>query len=143
MQKIGNELGRKAAAWLATCFVVVGGLATCIVLSVLFFEKPLVPLAWIGGVTGGVALLFWLLRDRKEDAGSLSLMAWVLRGRDSTHAKVVVRVSKKRDEAPVEYGTNLPPSVDAIRQAANDSKTWVPSKPPHNQKRLGRVRLFV
>ena len=40
-----REMGKKAAAWLATCFVVAGGLMTCVILSFTFWDDPKLPLA--------------------------------------------------------------------------------------------------
>lgn len=140
---IGNELGRKAASWMATCFVVVGGLTACVVMAVLFFEEPLVPLSWIGGGMATVGALLWMLRDRSESSGDLGLLAWVLRGRDAGVSRSVVRVAKKREERPVEYGTNLPPSVEKIREAADGRKTWVPPDARSNRSRLDLHRAHA
>ena len=121
-----DELGKQAAAWLATCFTLAGGTLACLTLAILFLEEPLLPLVRIVGISAVLSLVFWLLRTRHENRSRVGLIAWLIRAQDSANHVVAMRVSKKPTAVPVHYGTNTPPSAEELRELADDTRTWVP-----------------
>jgi hypothetical protein len=130
-----REAGKKAAAWLATCFVVGGGLTFCVMISVAFFEKPARPLSIIAGVTAAFGALAWLLRDRSESEGSTSLLTWLFRRDDNHRHKVAYRLSRREEKIPPsQLGSNAPPSVERLRDLSEGVNNWVP-----NDRRLQRA----
>lgn len=121
-----DNLGKQAAAWLATCFVLAGGALSCITLAVLFLDNPVRPLLQIAGATFGLGLAFWLLRGRRENRARVGLIAWLVRAQDSGNHLVAMRVGKKEKSVPVQFGTNTPPTVQEVRELADDARVWVP-----------------
>ena len=121
-----HELGRRAAAWMATCFTVAGGLMTCIVLSFTFWDQPARPLTAIGGGIVLFGVLVWL-RDRPDGART-ELLTWMFRREDNLRHKVAYRLSKREEKVPpAALGTNAPPSVERVREIAEGHNHWVPS----------------
>jgi hypothetical protein len=95
---------------------------------IIFCEEPARPLATAAGVTGGLALLMWLLRERPADRARHRAGIWGFRRRPKRR-KVAFRCARRADQEPEAYGTNQPPDVETIRDLAQDGHTWVPSGP--------------
>lgn len=123
-----HDLSRSAVAWLATSFVLTAGLVVCSAMIVIFCEEPGKPLATAGGIASGVVLLMWLLRERPRDRVRKRAGVWGFRKRPRRR-KVAFRCVRRPGQGPTTYGTNQPPDVEAIRELAQDSRTWVPSGP--------------
>lgn len=127
-QETPRELSRKAAAWMATCFVLAGGVVTCVALSLTFWDDPKKPLAATAAGTAFILLMLWLLRDRPRGEHSPGLMAWILGRQQSLEQKVAFRLSRRRGPAPpMELGRNEPPTVERVRDLREGIHNWKPS----------------
>lgn len=118
-----HEGANKAAALLATSFVVVGGAVTCTFVATAMHADWKEALA-IGGVTfGSFALLLWLLRDRTPQ--NTARLRWGWLGRKPGR-KVALKLKRaraaERYEAPP-----APPTAASVRDLKGGINTWVPS----------------
>ncbi len=114
---------RNFAPLLATFCVLVGGVIACAAIVLAAGEFHPRPILIAAGSMVGLIILIWLLRDRPE-ARKRDWYAWV-KHRNARPARSVYEIRKTR--APVEYGTNAPPTLDDLREARENIKTWVPS----------------
>src|SRR5262245_44857063 len=118
-----HDQGNKAVAWLATCFVVMGGAVSCTAIAVAgnpeHLEIALVP---VGGVIVGTLLLLWLLRDRPPE-GRMT-WHWLL-----ARAKRRVAYRLKPRVPPRDRASHppSPPTAESIREITGGQNTWVPA----------------
>lgn len=128
-----SELGRQAVVWLATAFVILIGAAACAFIILASVEQPSQPFLVWGAAFGGIIVVFALVavpRDKRQGNGWLRL--WLASRRTPRH---VLRIGRKRP-APTQFGTNAPPTLDSVREAAEQNVTWVPrSLPPQRRGR--------
>jgi hypothetical protein len=118
--------GDQAAAWLATVFTLTGGLFACVFVVVTSGEPPGRPMMVAIGVITILLLLLWLLRDKPPEARQESLKLWHWwKKKESETYEYKPRPRKRSHQT--QYGNNQPPTLDSIREAVNDQRTWVPS----------------
>lgn len=120
-----RDAGRNAVALLATAVVLLFGAAACAFLILTVVEQPGWPLAGAAAffLLLAIVLFTWGTRpDRPQ--GRQGLLAW-LRGRDTSDPlrDYQPRVRRPADQ---QYGTNAPPSVETVREAAEEFARWVP-----------------
>lgn len=125
-----HEGANKAAALLATSFVLVGGAVTCVFVATAM-QADLVQALSIGGVTfGSFALVMWLLRDRTP--ANTARLRWGWLGRKPAR-KVALKLKRaraaERYEAPP-----APPTAETVRELKGGINTWVPSNLPRNRR---------
>ncbi|MBS0203575.1 MAG: hypothetical protein JSS49_11790 [Planctomycetes bacterium] len=128
------EPGRQAVLWLATVSVVLMGVAGGILIIAAAVEKPseLIPL--LCGVLILLGLwLAWALTPRNNYNGSRWLQLWVASRNRAD--KSVLRIGRKRRSSRVEFGTNPPPTLDSVREAAEQNVSWVPRGTPPSRPR--------
>lgn len=124
----GSDGGRTAATMLAVSIVSVLGLAACLLIVLTTADQPNQQV-WIAlGVFGGVWMVVFLMRLRKDDiVDRLDFFAW--KPEDETAA--IVAKYQPRPEAAVDrptvYGSNQPPSVETIRELKKRYVHWVPA----------------
>ncbi|MSR60744.1 MAG: hypothetical protein EXS05_24410 [Planctomycetaceae bacterium] len=120
----------KAVALLATCFVVVGGAFTCVVISLSAGEESRRPLWLAAAFFAGIVALLWLLRDRKPENRFAVRWDWLARRR---RRKIEYRLSHRPRGDSQPAVPNAPPTAESVRQLTGGINTWVPApaaKPP-------------
>lgn len=120
--------GRQAVTWLATAFVVVAGAAACAFIILGVVDQPTKPLLVWGSLFGGIVLFLISLAVPRDTQIAKSWIRFWLASRDKTDPNQVYRVAKKRSSAEVPLGTNQPPTLESVREAAEqgESVRWVP-----------------
>jgi|GEM_PF-1106486 len=118
--------GDQAAAWLATVFTLTGGLFACLFVVVSSGEPPGKPMTIALGVITVLLLLSWLLRDKPPEARQESLKLWHWWKKKEADPYEYKPKPKKRS-SHIQYGNNQPPTLESIREAVDDQRTWVPS----------------
>ena len=123
-----SEFGRLAVTWLVTAFVVVVGAASCAFIIVAVVDRPTKPLLIGASLFGGVVLMLGLMAVPREKQLAKRWIRFWLAARDKTDPNQVYRVAKKRSSAEVPLGTNQPPTLESVREAAEqgESVRWVP-----------------
>ena len=118
--------GDQAAAWLATVFTLAGGLFACVFVVVTSGEPPGRPMLVAIGVITVLLLLSWLLRDKPPEARQESLRLWHWwKKKENKTCEYTPRPRKRSRQN--QDGNNQPPTLESIREAADDQRTWVPS----------------
>jgi len=132
MRPTRNELAEKAVVILATTFVLVGGTAASIFLIVTNSATPINTLLIFAGCCLGIGLILWLLQEPDPLTPRAKRFNWFRR----TKPKVVrYQFAVRKSAAPDENAPQQPPTVESIRELAQDGvHTWVPSpaKPRRN-----------
>ena len=123
-----------------------GGLfASTVVLTVALFgalfvgmlSSPNQPaIVWLTGGGGllGLFLVVWLLRDRPNSSLRDSF-GWLSR---RTKEQTVDYDPQLIKSGPQRFGTNLPPSVEEIRDLKDNERNWVPSNASPRKSVRGR-----
>lgn len=123
-----------------------GGLfASTVVLTVALFgalfvgmvSNPNQPaIVWIIGASGllGLLGLVWLLRDRPNSRLRDSF-GWLSR---RTKEQTLDYDPQLIKSGPQKFGTNLPPSVEEIRELKDTDRNWVPSNASRRKSVRGR-----
>lgn len=132
------EPGRQAVLWLATAFVVLIGAAACAFIILAAVERPSRHLLIWGGLFGGVILLLTLLSVRGDKQAARRWIGLWLASRDRTNPLQAFRVGRKRSVTPTQFGTNAPPTLDSVKDAAEQNVSWVPHGPPPKRSRPTR-----
>ena len=126
------EAGRQAVTWLVTAFVVVAGAASCAFIILAVVDQPTKPLLVWGSLFGGILLFLISLAVPRDTRIAKRWIRFWLAARDKTDPNQVYRVAKKRPSAEGPLGNNQPPTLESIREAADQgaSVQWVPHGPP-------------
>lgn len=122
------EPGRQAVTWLATAFVVVVGAASCAFIILAVVDQPTRPLLVWGSLFGGIVLVLISMAVPRDTQIAKNWIRFWLASRDKTDPNQVYRVGKKRRSAELPLGTNQPPTLESVREAAEqgESVRWVP-----------------
>lgn len=127
------EPGKTAVLWLATVFVVVIGAAACAFIIVSAVERPSEQLFFWGGVFGAVIMVLLVMAFRRDKTfGNVWLTFWA--STRTRNPKNVLRIGRKKSAKP-EYGTNTPPTLESVREAADQNASWVPHGAPPDRSR--------
>ena len=129
------EPGRQAVLWLATAFVILIGAAACAFVILVTVEQPSRHFLVWGGLFGGVILILVFMSVPRDKHQAKLWLGILLATRDRTDPTRVFRVGRKRTATPPQFGTNAPPTLDSVREAAEQNVTWVPHGPPPNRSR--------
>ena len=124
-RRSNRDLGRSAAAWLATCLVVLGGTLACLVVIFAGAGDPLPGLVSFAGCLLGVSLLR-LMREKPTNEVRRQHSLWLLR-RPPAPPRVSYQV-RKQTTKPSVTGTNTPPTAQEIRELADGLHNWVPAR---------------
>lgn len=132
------EPGHQAVLWLATAFVVLIGAGACAFIIVSTVEQPSQHLLIAGGLFGGVVLLLTRLAiPRDSQAGGSWMRLW-LAMTERSHPKTVLRIGRKKPASAAPLGTNAPPTVESVREAAEQNVSWVPHGPAPDRANRSR-----
>lgn len=118
--------GDQAAAWLATVFTLAGGLFACLFVVVTSGEPPGRPMMVAIGVITVLLLISWLLRDKPPEARQESLKLWHWWKKEESETYEYKPRPRKRN-SHMQYGNNQPPTLESIREAVDEQRTWIPS----------------
>lgn len=120
------DAGRQAVVWLATAFVVVIGAASTALIILGVSEQPTTPLIVWGSLFGGMGLFLGYLAIPKEGGKGKNWLQMLMSSRDKTDTTQIYRIARKRAE--MKPGTNGPPTLESVREAAEQgaSVRWVP-----------------
>jgi hypothetical protein len=123
-----SEPGRQAVTWLATAFVVVVGAAACAFIILGVVDQPGRPLLVWGSLFGGIVLFLISMAVPRDTQIAKTWIRFWLAARDKTDPNQVYRVGKKRSSAEKPLGANQPPTLESVREAAEqgESVRWVP-----------------
>ena len=126
------EAGRQAVTWLASAFVVVVGAASCAFIILGVVDQPTRPLLVWGALFGGIVLFLISMAVPRDTKIAKGWIRFWLASRDKTDPNKVYRFAKKRPSAEGSLGNNQPPTLESIREAADQgaSVQWVPHGPP-------------
>lgn len=127
-----EELRHKAAALLATCFVVLGGVLACTVIAVAGNEDPVRAVLACGGCFAGIAVMLWLMQPRP--AGSRLSVGWSWLRRRAKRKVVYKLTTRKSSNGPATLPLS-PPTAESVREIANGINTWVPSQSGRGEHR--------
>lgn len=120
-----RDAGRSAVALLATAVVLLFGAAACGLLILTIAENPGWPLAGAAAVFAFLAVTLFTWGGRTERPQQrLGLLAW-LRGRETADPLKGYQPRIRRPQTQP-FGTNAPPSVETVREAADSFARWVP-----------------
>ena len=130
------DAGRQAVTWLASAFVVVVGAAACAFIILGVVDQPTRPLLVWGGLFGGIVLLLVGMAIPRDKLIAKNWIRFWLASRDKTDPNKVYRFAKKRPMAEAPLGTNQPPTLESLREAADQgaSVQWVPHGPPPDRE---------
>ena len=122
--------GRDAVSWLATGFVFLLGILFCGFIILVYANEPRKPVMVLAGVFLSLALMMWLLREKPKEAIAEQEAKWF---GIFAKPKVVSTLKLTRRKKPkiVEFGTNVPPDAQRIREikeVSDGMKNWVPPK---------------
>lgn len=127
--------GRQAVTLLATAFVLLlGAVTTAFALVAIAESAGWREWAVWGGTFAGLALLLWSFTWKSESGRGRFWLA-LFRGRSQPDPAALYRPRRKRSAPGEPVGTNQPPTVESVRQAAADSVQWVPHGAPPDRPR--------
>jgi len=133
------ETGRRAVTLLATAFVVLIG-AVLTAFTVLSAAERADWRAWAvwGLLFGSVGWMLWALVDKPDQRPSLLQLFWS-RTRTKVNPLTLYQPRKKRFRPEQPWGSNRPPTLEELREAASESSVrWVPHNVPPERERKPR-----
>ena len=132
------EPGRQAVLWLATAFVILIGAAACTFIILVAVEHPSAHFVVLGAMIGGLVVLLMSLAVHRDKHRVGSWLRFWLAARGRTDPRSVLRIGRKRRLAAGEAGSNSPPTLDSVREAAEQNVSWVPHGPQPERPRPDR-----
>lgn len=131
MARRNSDSGRLAVIWLATAFIVViGAAATALVIFAGTDQREVPFLVW-GGCFSGLILILILSNIRWEEP--INQLKFWLSFQDRSDPTDLYRAARRRANSRDQYGSNAPPSVDSVRDAADHGGAWVPRSSTRNR----------
>lgn len=128
------DSGRQAVLWLATAFVILFGAAACGFIILAAVDQPSQPLLVLASTFGGIVVVLIMTAFRRDGGGSSRwMLSWLIRER--THPKHVLRIGRKNRKADTTFGTNAPPTLESVRETAEQNVLWVPKGPAPDRRR--------
>ncbi len=129
--KFKSEKG--SGSYLAAYFVLTVGMVLCS--TVVLLAYPQTPeVAWyVLGILAALVLASLVLR-RMELPSDMLMGIFGSRRRELYEDYV----PERRRPKSLKFGTNTPPTVEDIREAANGPNNWVPSSPPRGARPVRR-----
>lgn len=129
--------GREAVAWLATGAVCFLGIVFIGFVIVMFANEPTKPVLIVSGLSLGLAILLFLLREKPKDTVEAEEEKWFGLFR-KPKAITRYKLTRRRKPKIVQFGTNEPPTAERIREikeVTDGMKNWVPPKTdPHHDE---------
>lgn len=133
MGRRNSESGRMAVSWLATSFVIVIGTAAAAFVIIAGTDQIQWPLVvWGFSISGLVVIL--LLLSARWDRPMSRLQTWLL-AQNRNNPTDDYRVARRSIRIREEMGNNQPPTVESVRDAADQGGAWVPRSTPRSQNK--------
>ena len=139
MARRNSETGRLAVIWLATAFVVVIGAAASAFVIFAATDKRQFPLVIWGIALGGLVIAL-ISHSLRWDQPIGRLQTWLL-AQNRSDPTDEYRAARRSIRLREQLGNNEPPSVESVREAANQGGAWVPrssASPRSSPKRSSR-----
>lgn len=133
MGQRNSESGRMAVSWLATSFVIVVGAAAAAFVIIAGTDKIHWPMVVWGLSISGLVMLLVSLSVR-WDRPMNRLQTWLL-SQNRNDPTDDYRAARRSIRIREEMGSNQPPSVESVRDAAQHGGAWVPRSAPRSQKK--------
>lgn len=131
------DIGKKAVAWLAVAFTLTTGTGVCSFIILAFAEDPKRAFAVLGGILAGILFLLWLISiPREKHVGRSRLLFWLKAQEAPDPAELYQPRRRRRKGAPL--GSNQPPTLESIREIAQNHARWVPHGPVPRRHRPDR-----
>jgi hypothetical protein len=130
------ELGRRAVTLLATAFVVFIG-AVLTAFTVLSAAEHAGWQAWAvwAFLFGSVIWMLWCLVEQPDQRPSLLQQFWS-RARRRVDPLTLYKPRRRRFNPETPWGSNQPPTLESLREAAQESSnTWVPHSVPDRERK--------
>jgi len=138
MARRNSETGRLAVIWLATAFVVVIGAAASAFVIIAATDQTRQPLI-VWGVSFAGLILLLLLINIRSDRPFGKLQVW-LSAQNRNDPTDEYRAARRRIQSREQFGSNAPPSIESVRDAADFNGTWVPRSSSGSQSRSSNPR---
>ena len=136
MSRRNSESGRLAVIWLATSFVIVIGAAASAFVIFAGTEQMQWPMiVWGLAITGLIVTL--ILLSMRWDQPMGRLQTWLL-AQNRNDPTDDYRAARRRIRSREIMGTNEPPSIESVRDAADHGGAWVPRSNNTGSKRMDR-----
>jgi len=131
--RIPTDNGRDAAALLASCAVIAGGVFFCVFIVVVNNGDPWRPaLVTVVGILC-VALVAWLLRDKSQNQAREKNFYWIFK-RKPPEPVLPDYKPRRRRSSRQNLGSQQPPTAEAVRELRDGTRNWVPSNHPRKRK---------
>uniref|UniRef100_A0A7C2JZ14 Uncharacterized protein n=1 Tax=Schlesneria paludicola TaxID=360056 RepID=A0A7C2JZ14_9PLAN len=128
------DTGKQAVTWLATAFVfLVGAIATALTLLSMAERAGWQDWTVWAGLFGGAVLMLWALSGSGEKGPANARFFWV-RVRSRTDPLTVYKPKRRRSSDGRPLGSNQPPTLESVREAAESSVQWVPHSQPERER---------
>ena len=124
MARRNSDSGRLAVIWLATAFVVVIGAGASAFVIIAASDQPEGPFV-VWGVSFAGLILVLLAMSIRWDRPVSRLQLW-LSTKDRSDPTDAYRAARRRTKSREQFGSNEPPSIESVRDAANHGGAWVP-----------------
>lgn len=129
-----SESGRQAVTWLATAFVVlIGSVATAVTLLAVAERTGWRDWTIWGILFFGVVVMLWALSGTGSAGSVSSLYSWI-RVRNRVDPLTLYKPTLKRHGDGRPIGSNQPPTLDSVREAAETGVQWVPHSQPERER---------
>ena len=124
MGRRNSDSGRQAVIWLGTSFVIVMGAGASAFVIIAGSDQPQRPLIFCGLLFSGLILMLLLMSVRWDQSAS-RLKVW-LSAQNRNNPTDDYRAARRSIEAREEFGSNGPPTIESVKDAANHGGAWVP-----------------
>lgn len=124
MSRRNSDAGRMAVVWLATVIIIFIGAAASAFVIFASTDQVRIPLTIWGVSFAGLFILLFIWSIRWEEP--INQLKFWLASRDRHDPTGGYQAARRSIQMNEEYGSNTPPTVDTIRDAANHGGAWVP-----------------
>lgn len=130
--------GRQAVTWLATAFVLlIGAVATAITLLSVSERAGWRDWTVWAILFAAIILMLWSLSGTGEKNGAAVLYSWLRVRRRDDPLKLYKPALKRHLSDSRPLGSNGPPTLESVREAAESAVTWVPHSQPERPSKRG------
>ncbi len=133
MARRNSDSGRQAIIWLATTYIVLIGAAASAFVLFAAAEQHQGPWIVWGGCFAGIMFVLIVFNIRWEEP--LNQLKFWLSFQNRRDPADEYQAARRSIHAREKYGTNVPPSVDSVRDAADHGGAWVPRSSASKRQR--------
>jgi hypothetical protein len=130
------DAGRKATVWLAVAFTLTCGAGVCSFIILAFAESARHAFFVLAGLLVGILLMLWgISAPRDRNLPRHRLLFWT-KEKEQIDAAATYQPRPRRHRK--EPGGNQPPTVESVREIAQQNVRWVPHGPAPRRDRPER-----